>query len=101
MRVTVELVPRGGESQKRTLGVAEFANDWTGTDEVGNYRVSLFKWGTARRLWKEGFIQGFPRKRFGPWDLLFLGMLACLGEDRITRLGLARIKTDEMGGKPI
>ena len=39
LRVTVELIPRGDESRKRTVAVVDITNDGTGTHEVGNYDV--------------------------------------------------------------
>ncbi|HSW00035.1 MAG TPA: hypothetical protein VLI39_07675 [Sedimentisphaerales bacterium] len=39
LRVTVELIPYGDESRKRTVAVVDIANDGTGTHEVGNYDV--------------------------------------------------------------
>lgn len=39
IRVTVDLVPFGDETQKRTLTFFEIANDGTGTVAQGNYMV--------------------------------------------------------------
>jgi hypothetical protein len=39
IRVTVELVPFGREADKRVLKQMEIANDGTGTNEYGNYKV--------------------------------------------------------------
>jgi len=39
LRVTVEIVPFGNESRKRTLGVMEIANDGTGDHDWGMYRI--------------------------------------------------------------
>jgi hypothetical protein len=44
LRITLELIPRGDESQKKTLAVVDIENDGTagdmrGNGDVGNYRV--------------------------------------------------------------
>lgn len=69
--VTVELVPGGDMSKKRHLGTAVIANKGTGGLTRGNYRFQLSKRGRSRQLWKGGTITGFPRKKLGPWDLLY------------------------------
>lgn len=65
------------------LGEATITNDGSGTPEVGNYDVTLFKGarysarpGTA---WKRGRVEGFTRKRLGPWHLLRDGLVSALG----------------------
>jgi hypothetical protein len=40
LRITVELIPRGLEADKRRVAVVEIRNDGTGTHEQGNYDVS-------------------------------------------------------------
>jgi len=79
LRVTIELLPLGSESRKKHLGTIEIVNDRTGTPETGNYDVTLFKWGTGRRVWRRGRVDGFPRKRLGPHDLLLRALLATVG----------------------
>ena len=37
IRVTIELLPAGDESRKRTLGTMEISNDGTGDQEIGRY----------------------------------------------------------------
>lgn len=80
MRVTVELVPEDGRARHRVLAVAVIANDGSGSEERGNYAVRLSK--VAPHLgetWKTARVVGFPRKRFGAWDLLLAGLVEALG----------------------
>lgn len=79
IRVTVELWPHGDKSRKWHLGTAIIANDGTGTEEIGNYRVTLSKWGRPQRVWRRGRVEGFPRKSRGPWDLLYRALQATVG----------------------
>lgn len=87
--VRIELWPRGDAARARSLGVASIVNVGDGTHAIGNYDVTLFKapeyskqaetrplqqmliHPLAREIWKKGRIEGFPRQRLGPWDLLF------------------------------
>lgn len=39
LRVTVELLPHGDESQRKVLDVIDIVNDGTGSESVGNYRI--------------------------------------------------------------
>ena len=82
LRITVELLPNGDESQKRHLGTAEITNLGSGDDKTGNYEVRLSKWGNPSQMWKCGELKGFPRQQLGPWDLLSLCLVATIG-DRI------------------
>ena len=70
IRVTVELFS-AVDGHKEILGVAEIWNDATGTATSGNYGYALSQRGGSSKLWKNGFIKGFPRKRKLAWDLLF------------------------------
>jgi hypothetical protein len=82
IRVTIELLPHGYESKKRTIGMVEIANDGSGTWEDGNYNVRLTKEPpVAKRqgTWKKGRVEGFPRLVLGPYDLLYRALRACVG----------------------
>lgn len=68
IRVTVELLRKGSETNRETLGVAEIANVG-GTLTRGDYAVRLL--GKGGRAWKTGTVEGFPRLKLGGWDLLF------------------------------
>ncbi len=68
--VKLELWPFGVEANKVALGVAEIANDGTGTPDSGNYVAKLYK-GTAKsRPWKQATVKRFPRLQLSAWDLL-------------------------------
>ena len=71
IKITVELLPFGFEENKKTLGIMKIWNDITGTKTKGNYQFSISKNNEPNQIWKRGFINGFPRKRLGSWDLLY------------------------------
>ncbi len=83
IRVTVQLCPGGDESNPRTLGVAYIHNEGTGSADIGNYGVRLMKspeYAKSTGVWRKGGVRGFPRKRLGPWDLLFRALRATVGD---------------------
>jgi hypothetical protein len=72
--IRIEEWPYGDESRKKDLGVAHIANDVSGTLSSGNYWFKLFKspeYAKSPGIWKKGNVYNFPRKRLGPWDLLY------------------------------
>ena len=79
LRVTVELLPHGSEEGKRHLGTCLITNTGAGTLQEGEYTVSLSKWDRPRLVWKRGSVKAFPRKKRGPWDLLYLALKNCVG----------------------
>jgi hypothetical protein len=80
LRITIELVPYGDESKKEVIGIATIANDATGDQTTGNYKYHISKWGKGNAMWKAGKLAGFPRKRLGPWDLLFRVLSDAVGK---------------------
>lgn len=78
--VKLELWPFGDESKARPLGTAIIANDGSGSNGTGNYRVVLSKRGKKAGKWKEGALEGFPRKRLGAWDLLYRALDVVVGD---------------------
>lgn len=96
IRCTIEMVPLGDESRKRTIGLIEIANDATGSAERGNYVVVLKKtppWhGALNDTWRKaklqddcgeevltGKIEGLHRSKRGVYDLLYRALKACVG----------------------
>jgi hypothetical protein len=77
IRVIIELLPHGFEDGKETIGLIEIANDGIKSKEdltKGDYQYKMMKSSRyAKRpgVYKQGSIKGFPRKRLGPYDLLF------------------------------
>lgn len=59
LRITVELIPRGLESEKNKICVLDVSNDGTGTDELGNYKIEAhgITLGGGWDLWS-----GFPKR---------------------------------------
>jgi hypothetical protein len=69
IRVTVDLVPHGVESRKRTIGTLTIRNTGTGTEEVGNYKAVLnaeYMKGDGR----SGQVFSFHRKNRSVWSLV-------------------------------
>lgn len=79
IRITVELLPFGLESNKKILGIMEIWNKVTGTTFSGNYGFRIFRKG-SKTVWKSGDIEGFPRKRLLSWDLLYRCLHSILQE---------------------
>lgn len=65
LRVTVELIPRGRESGKRTLVVAEIAN--TGGGSMADYQIELSDEFAGL---KRASIRSYPRWSTSAWDLV-------------------------------
>lgn len=90
IRCTIEMLPGGDESRKRTIGLVEIANVG-GNQKVGNYSVILKKTppfkGALRAAWKSGAlvdddeaiiaaVEGFDRVKRGSHDLLYRALAA-------------------------
>lgn len=99
IRVTIEMLPRGDESKKRHMGTVDIANDGTGTDGTGNYKVRLSRMDSPTRAWKSGAIKGFNRLTRGPHDLLLLALLSLVG-DRNRRI-LDELKAEYEAATPL
>lgn len=103
IRCTIEIIPGGVEDHTRreVIGVIEIAN-CGGTAETGHYRFVLAKKLGLKRIanavWRQalagrldteavnevlvGDLAGFPRKRLGPYDLMYRALKACGMEER-------------------
>ena len=71
LRITVELIPHGLESQARKIGSLEIVNDGTGTKQTGNYAFTIYGpvHGGDVDVWWQGEFQGYERNR-GYWSLV-------------------------------
>lgn len=72
IRVTIELLPFGGETGKKTLGEVYIANDGSGTHTTGNYKaamVSVSK-SNVRKTFRKGVVTNFKRKQYSVYELL-------------------------------
>lgn len=96
IEVIVQLLPRGSREGARLLGIAKIANDGTGTQDRCDYDVTLSKFG-GKGTWKKGFVQGFPRLKQGPWDILYQALRSVVGsrseEERPLSMIVAAINT--------
>jgi hypothetical protein len=79
IRVTIELVPRGVESQAKVLHVAKIWNDGSGNLVRSNYKATLSTRGN-RSIWKAVRVEGFQRKKLLAWDLLYRVLKMAVGE---------------------
>lgn len=76
VRVTIELVPHGDESQKRTIGLINIMNDGTSPNRaIGNYTAELMHagrfYGKRKGVFKRAKVRGFARKILSPYRLVF------------------------------
>lgn len=81
--VKIELWPKGDEGAAREVGRLHITNDGTGDLVVGNYRAELLKSAEyAKRpgVWRRGRVESFPRRRLGPYDLLFRALRSAVGD---------------------
>lgn len=82
LKITIELVPFGIKNASRKIGEIEIGNDGTSKDkDIGNYVVKLHKspeYAKKPGIWKKGFVKNFPRKKLGPYDLLYRALKACV-----------------------
>jgi hypothetical protein len=92
IRVTIEMIP-GGTGEPRHMGTIEIANDGTGTNESGNYKVRLAKFGQPASSWLRAVVTNFNRKTRGPYDLLLQALVATVGGRN--KAVLEELKTDQ------
>lgn len=81
LRVTIELIPHGIETQAKTIGVVEIINDGTGNQQAGNYNVTAShagKYFGRSGLFKKGSVKNFYRE-LSPYRLLSRALKA-IGE---------------------
>jgi hypothetical protein len=96
--VRIEIWPCGDRRSARTLGEATIANVG-GTAQVGEYDAKIMKspeYATRPGVWKQAKISGFPRLKLGPWELVCMALLACLGK-RLQRAGASEEVEHEPG----
>ena len=85
LRLTLEFVPFGQESCRKTISVMTIANDGTGTHTIGNYKYKIIDKESVYPDIK-GKIEKFPRVAKKAWDLvleILLRMLFCLVDSRL------------------
>ena len=87
IRVSIDLLPLGGELGKRSLGTMEIeligepGSAVAQTQgRIGDYRYRIFKWTKKKELWKSGTVTGHQRKKLGPWDLLCQCLVVAVGD---------------------
>lgn len=78
LRIIIELLPHGNEEKATAIGAIGISNDGTGSNTSGNYNVVLMR-RDFKGIWKQTKITNFPRKRLGPYDLLYRALKECLG----------------------
>ena len=69
LRITVDLIPFGDESLKRTLRTLTIINvGKSPSPEIGNYRVEFRN--DNGRIYKKSRVHNHRRKALGPWSLV-------------------------------
>lgn len=81
INIDIELWPHGYQERSVRIGQIEIINDGTGTLSRGNYVVKLYR-KNSTKVWKEGRVENFPRKRLNSYDLLLRGLKSCGLEQR-------------------
>lgn len=84
--INIELWPLGREEKKKHLGTIKITNDGTGTQEWGNYDVTLSRKGSPNSVLRKGRVEGFKRLKYGAYELLGLALNGILYD----RLKVAR-----------
>ena len=80
LRITVELVPNGRESGKRTLAIAELSNVAGGA--LADYEIHMTEESVPGALHAE--IKRYPRWSTSPWDLVIRAIAKALtGRERL------------------
>lgn len=85
--IRIEMWPGGQKDRARVLGEGRISNIG-GSSSSGNYDVKLLKspeYAKSPGIWKRGLVEGFPRLKLGPWDLLFQALKATVGKRNQTR----------------
>ena len=111
--IKIEMWPRGNHAKARPLGVATIANVG-GDAKVGDYECRLFKSPEysknaetrplhemltkplAKETWRKARLNGFPRLRLGPWDLLLRALVA-MASDRNAEAAARAVAGAERG----
>jgi len=74
LRCTIELIPFGKESLKRTLSEILISNDGTGNTDIGNYRATVCE---NNQIFG-GRVENHARLEHGPAFLVARAIDACL-----------------------
>jgi hypothetical protein len=68
IRVTVDLLPFGGEQGRKNLATFDIANDGTGTPDRGNYMYRP----SPNKEWIPKVVTDYPRKAYNVKKLIYL-----------------------------
>lgn len=69
--VKVYMWPLGRQESEYELGRAYITNDGSGTRTSGNYSFDIFGRGGRKLKGGEGRIEGFERRKYLSWELLY------------------------------
>lgn len=67
LRVTIEMIPAGDPTKKRTIRVMEIAN-MTDLSDLSDYKITAT--GERSSDKRVGTVRGHERRRWGPWKLV-------------------------------
>lgn len=77
IKVTIEILPKGCESEKFTHSVAYIWNTGAMSRQTGgifgDYRAEFMQSHhfNPKKVWKKSYIKGVHRKNRGVWDIIF------------------------------
>ena len=81
--INVEIWPFGDQSQAKHLGTMLIANDVSGTEQSGNYKVKIYKRNhiplnfiSTKYVLRTSEVKGFARKRLSVWALICKALIA-------------------------
>ena len=83
INITIELIPFGVITEKKTLATIAIVNNGTGTSKTGNYDYMLSKQNLPKSIWKTGKVFNFKRKRHNVYKLLQLVLKDVLREKNV------------------
>lgn len=80
--VTVELVS-ALDGHRETLGTALIGNDGGSKNaRVGSYNAYFWAKRLTKEPWRQGRVEGFPRKRLNAWHLIYRALDDVIGGKR-------------------
>ncbi len=81
LRITIEMLPAGDRKRAKILYrgfISRQSMNKAGTH--AHYWVELRT--KAGKIWKQGMVHNFPRRRLLAWDLLQWGLNVAIGDER-------------------
>lgn len=101
--IRIEMWPGGREEGKREIALAHIANIG-GNGTVATYSCKFLKSAeysarNAGKVWRQGRVTDFNRKKLGPWDLLLRALVAVVGSRNPN--AVTQLAGNEFGDEPM